>query len=61
MGVQLFCMPFIHLIFDLGFELKMEKLEALMKDQATPENVLDDLIEKPTKENILQEKYFKDL
>ena len=39
----------------------MEKLEALMKDQATPENVLDDLIEKPTKENILQEKYFKDL
>jgi len=39
----------------LGFELKMEKLEALMKDQATPENVLDDLIEKPTKENILQE------
>ncbi len=37
----------------------MEKLEALMKDQATPENSLDDLVEKSTKENILQEKYFK--
>ena len=42
----------------LGFELKMEKLEALMKDQSTPENSLDAFADKSSKEIILQERYF---
>ena len=36
----------------------MEKLEALMKDQSTPENSLDAFADKSSKEIILQERYF---